>query len=139
LFTVSLGFTLRIFGRKIIRVRSLLGTPAIGRGQGDRFTELHSSILIDDKTRGQTTAWPGDNTESLVDDEEPMKKAKAMSITLNNAHPLLKVLTPIVLDQVRFVRVFFCDHGIANYNGNGFILCRRSVMPMTSTAGQAHP
>jgi hypothetical protein len=59
--------------------------------------------------------------------------------TLNNAHPLLKVLAPIVLDQVRFVRVFFCHHGIANYNGNGFILCRLSVMPMTSTAGQAHP
>ena len=85
--------------------------------------------LLDDRVQ--------DEVDSLFEDGEQL--VDRVQDEVNNAHPLLKVLTPIVLDQVRFVRVFFCDHGIANYNGNGFILCRRSVMPMTSTAGQAHP
>jgi hypothetical protein len=79
-----------------------------------------------------------DEVNSLFEVGEQVVVPKSL-FSSDNAHPLLKVLAPSVLEHVRFVRVFFCHHAIANYNGSGFILCRLSVMPATSTAGQAHP
>lgn len=85
--------------------------------------------LLDDRVQ--------EEVDSLFEDGEQLVVPKSL-FSSDNAHPLLKELAPSVLEHVRFVRVFFCHHAIANYNGIGFILCRLSVMPITSTAGQAH-
>jgi hypothetical protein len=52
-------------------------------------------------------------------------------------HPLLKELDPSVLQKVRFVCVFVCDHAVASYNWYCFILCRLRLMPKTPGAGEA--
>jgi hypothetical protein len=52
-------------------------------------------------------------------------------------HPLLKELDPSVLQKVRFVCVFVCDHAVASYNWYCFILCRLRLMRKKTGAGEA--